>query len=311
MSAGDGLASVIIRTLNEEAKLGEVLTALRAQTYQRFEVLVVDSGSTDRTVEIARAFSARVHSIPRESFTYGYALNYGCQRAAGEYLIALSGHTIPWFPGWLARLLDHLAAPDIAASTGGGFSAGDDYATRRLRTVRIDARNYLAEPTWGLNNAAAAFRAELWRRHPFDEKLPYCEDLEWGWCWMKRGYALIWDEACSVIHEHREPLRQQYSRSLRLGAGLAAILPGSPLGQARGLSEWLVDPLKASLLALLHGYAPTRAAKLWGKYRGLNRPSPASYALEPEAAVPAAERFDYGDCTPWHRLLPQTGATPR
>ena len=266
--------SIVIRTLNEEAKLGDVLRALQGQTYQDFEVLLVDSGSKDGTVAIAEQFGATILRLDPGSFTFGRALNYGYERARGTYLVSLSGHAIPWCEGWLERLLSHLRAPDVAASTGGGFLPGDSPASRRTRVVRIEAANYKEAPLWGLNNAAGAVKAELWREHRFDEKLTGCEDCEWGWFWMKRGYALIWDEQCSVIHEHHETLPQQYRRSRREYAGLAAFLEMPRYGPREVLGEWLVTPLKEAAAALLRGYSCSRAAVMGGKYHGRRHPPP-------------------------------------
>jgi len=238
--------SIVIRTLNEEAKLGDVLRALQGQTYQDFEVLLVDSGSKDGTVAIAEQFGATILRLDPGSFTFGRALNYGYERARGTYLVSLSGHAIPWCEGWLERLLSHLRAPDVAASTGGGFLPGDSPASRRTRVVRIEAANYKEAPLWGLNNAAGAVKAELWREHRFDEKLTGCEDCEWGWFWMKRGYALIWDEQCSVIHEHHETLPQQYRRSRREYAGLAAFPGDAPLRPTRGTGRVVGHPPEGS-----------------------------------------------------------------
>ena len=284
--------SIVIRTLNEAAKLGEVLAALTRQTCQDFETLVVDSGSTDRTLEIAEQFGARIYCLPQESFTFGYALNYGFARAQGEYLVALSGHAIPWCAGWLARLLSHLEAPEVAGSSGGdGFLPGVDYATIRLRLVALHAGNYLSEPTWGFSNGVSAVKAELWRRHRFDEKLTGCEDLEWAWFWIKRGYTILWDESCSVIHEHHETLPQQCHRIWRECAGTAAFLELPRYGAAAWLTEWLVNPLKESLMALRRGYSGARAAELLGRRRGLLSPAEATYPLEPPEAVPDLERL--------------------
>jgi glycosyltransferase involved in cell wall biosynthesis len=86
------VASIIIRAKNEEALVGEVLTAVYEQTFRDFEVILVDSGSTDRTVEIARTFPIKIVEIRPEEFTYGRALNIGCKAAQGQFLVFVSAH---------------------------------------------------------------------------------------------------------------------------------------------------------------------------------------------------------------------------
>ncbi|MCL4235146.1 MAG: glycosyltransferase, partial [Deltaproteobacteria bacterium] len=69
-------ASIIIRTRNEERHVGEVLARVRDQRRIAFEVIVVDSGSTDATLSIVRKVpDIRLIEIPASSFTYGRALN--------------------------------------------------------------------------------------------------------------------------------------------------------------------------------------------------------------------------------------------
>ena len=77
------LASVIVRAKNEGRNIGRALSLLDAQTVrERLEVIVVDSGSQDDTVAIARAAGARIIEIPPESFTFGGSLNTGCRGGA-------------------------------------------------------------------------------------------------------------------------------------------------------------------------------------------------------------------------------------
>ena len=94
--------SIIIRTKNEEKWLGECLKKLREQTYSDFEIIVVDSGSTDWTLEIAKKSDARIVQIKPEEFSYPFALNVGCRHAtATEYFVILSGHSLPISRTWL------------------------------------------------------------------------------------------------------------------------------------------------------------------------------------------------------------------
>src|SRR5207249_4092205 len=78
MSREPPLASVVIRTKDEAASIGRLLEILRSQTIaDRLELIVVDSGSTDGTVDIAREHGVQPIEIPAESFTFGGSLNAG------------------------------------------------------------------------------------------------------------------------------------------------------------------------------------------------------------------------------------------
>ena len=74
------LVSVVIRTLNEEKHLDELLRSIRSQKSDLFdiEVVIVDSGSLDRTLEIANNYAARITYIKKREFTFGRSLNIGC-----------------------------------------------------------------------------------------------------------------------------------------------------------------------------------------------------------------------------------------
>src|SRR4051812_8781877 len=87
------LVRVVIRAKNEAAKIGTTLERLAAQTIADLaEVVLVDSGSIDGTLQIASRAGVDAIEIRPESFTYGGALNIGCRGAEAPYLVALSAH---------------------------------------------------------------------------------------------------------------------------------------------------------------------------------------------------------------------------
>lgn len=90
-----GMFSFVIRTKNEAIFLPQTLNAIREQrTTEKIEIIIVDSGSTDATLEIAKQFNCQVIKIRPEDFTWGYALNVGIQNAQGEYIGIISGHCV-------------------------------------------------------------------------------------------------------------------------------------------------------------------------------------------------------------------------
>src|SRR3546814_20115392 len=80
------LTSIVIRTLNEARYLGELLDGIEQQETGSFrvEVVVIDSGSTDGTLEIAERHGCTITHITREQFSFGRSLNMGCEVASGE-----------------------------------------------------------------------------------------------------------------------------------------------------------------------------------------------------------------------------------
>ena len=104
------LVSIIIRTLNEEKYLDELLKAVDSQITNNFsiEVIIVDSGSQDKTLEIAKSYQARIAFINKDKFTFGRSLNVGCELSNGGYLVFISGHCIPTNKDWLSNLVEPL-----------------------------------------------------------------------------------------------------------------------------------------------------------------------------------------------------------
>lgn len=112
--------SVIIPTFNGEAYLGRVLDGIRAQTFDgTVEVFVIDSGSTDGTLEIVRSRPwVRLHEIPNSEFGHGRTRNLAAKMARGRLLAFLTQDAIPMGPHWLQALtapLDEHGMDAVAA----------------------------------------------------------------------------------------------------------------------------------------------------------------------------------------------------
>ena len=108
-------ASVIVRAKNEARGIERTFKSLRRQTVP-VEIVVVDSGSTDGTVEIARRWCDRLVEIPAESFTYGYSLNCGAEVALAPFHFSLSAHCAP--EAWTTSLSGQaLALPKSRSSS--------------------------------------------------------------------------------------------------------------------------------------------------------------------------------------------------
>ncbi len=87
--------SIVIRALNEAEHLPRLLKGLARQTLQPDEIILVDSGSTDSSREICIQAGAKVVSISPSEFTFGRALNLGCEISKGEILVFVSAHVYP------------------------------------------------------------------------------------------------------------------------------------------------------------------------------------------------------------------------
>src|SRR4030043_2473855 len=111
--------SIIIRCKNEQRFIGKTLEKIFEQEIKiPFEVIVIDSGSVDRTIEIIKKYNVNLFQIPQQSFTFGYALNYGIEKANGNIICNLSAHCIPVSNSWLKKLVDPIVNSSSHATFG-------------------------------------------------------------------------------------------------------------------------------------------------------------------------------------------------
>ena len=128
--------SVVIRALNEERWLPDVLKMLERQRYRDFEVLLVDSGSVDRTRDLAAAAGARIVRLRSEDFTFGHALNVGIREARGSFIAILSAHAIPVDEEWRRLRSRRCAGPTRRWSMAGKIGHA---LSKILRGARLRA----------------------------------------------------------------------------------------------------------------------------------------------------------------------------
>ncbi|MEK7134540.1 MAG: glycosyltransferase family A protein [Patescibacteria group bacterium] len=203
--------SIIIRTRNESRNIEKVLHMLQQQTYQDFEIIIVDSGSTDDTLERAKKFDVKIFKILPEQFSYPYALNYGIERSsATKYICILSAHSIPISDRWLERGTgDFLMQKNIAGVYGNVRALPDGTLWDKLfyrnffplgqREQTIEQKTRMG--ILGFTNAL--IRKDLWQQRKINEAYGYGgEDGEWAAYWIARGYVIIKDSAFTVYHSH-------------------------------------------------------------------------------------------------------------
>ena len=211
--------SIVIRAFNEERWLPEVFESLDRQQYRNFETLVVDSGSIDRTRDIATANGARLVCLRSEDFTFGYSLNIGIEAARGSFIAIISAHAIPTDEHWLSRLIAPLRRPDTAMVFGGqrGHAISKFSEARDFERVFHSQPMSMDDDHVFVNNANSAIRKDLWEQHRFDEGLPGLEDAEWAKYWIPRGLEVFYEPAACVYHVHTESWAQVRHRFHREG----------------------------------------------------------------------------------------------
>lgn len=204
-SMGSGIAmkvSIIIRTKNEEEWIERTLYAVTNQDYDDKEIIVVDSGSTDATIQKAQQFPIKMIEYSGPYFP-GRALNLGTENSVGGLICYLSAHCIPTNDKWLERLLVRFDSPNIAGVYGRQIPLPDssDFDKRDLWTV-FGPESMVQEKNFFFHNANSMIRRDLWLERKFSNNLASLEDQEWAKQMINRGHKIIYEANACVHHFH-------------------------------------------------------------------------------------------------------------
>lgn len=198
----EATASIIIRTKNEESWISHCLNGVFKQSFDDFEVIVVDNESRDHTVPMVERFAVK-EVMTIADYLPGLALNMGIGRAQGKYIVCLSSHCIPKDENWLSALLANFEDPTIAGVYGRQLPLpfSPDLDKRDLLTVfgldkRIQTKDYF------FHNANSAVRRDVLEKIPFDETLRNLEDRHWAKRAIEAGYRLAYEPEAAVYHHH-------------------------------------------------------------------------------------------------------------
>jgi len=204
--------SVIMRTKNADWVVGQALRALHSQTVRHFELVVIDSGSTDRTLDIVREYSPILIQIPASAYIPGAVLNQAIERSTGDMLVFQNSDVVPLSPQALERLVGVFDEPKVVASFARQIPRPEAASwVRRDYAVSFPAEGN--NPTWlPLSLAFAAIRRSTWERHKFHTAAFGSEDIEWGTWARKQGLVVRYVPESVVMHSHNYTVREAFGR---------------------------------------------------------------------------------------------------
>jgi len=278
---GSPTSSIVIRTLNEADHLGALFDSIERQRVQPDEVVVVDSGSTDETVAIAESRGAHIVHIPPGDFTFGRALNWGCDAAKGDLLVFVSAHIYALADTWLENLLEPFDDSRVGLSYGGqtGDYRSNFAEVQLLRRWFPEDGATADQQNPFCNNANCAVRRGLWEAAPYDETLPGLEDMAFARELRAAGHRIAYVPSARIAHVHEERTHQTFNRYRREAIAYKDIFG------ATGMSL-----TNAMALALASITSDTRAAVRSRKVRSI--PSAASFRVAQFAGAWAGHRDD-------------------
>lgn len=220
--------SIIMRSFNEAWALRETLPALRAQDYRDWELIVIDSGSTDGSQDLIRAAApAHFVQITPAEYNPSRVMNHGLRLAATEFGIFLNADATPQGTGWLGPLAGALQDTRVAACFGRQVPRPDCQAVFACDYDRcFGPERESAQWDHFFSMVSSGLRKDVWARRGFREDLQYAEDDEYTrWC-RAQGYEVRYVPESVAMHSHNYTPDQSYRRAFGDARALAATWPG-------------------------------------------------------------------------------------
>jgi rhamnosyltransferase len=227
-------ASVLILTKNAGPRLAQVLAAVLDQAFDgRFEVVVVDSGSRDGTLELVRSQPAvKLVEIAPGEFGHGRTRNFAAAQSRGEFLVYITHDAVPQGRDWLSELLKPFADAQVAGVFGRHVAHrdADAFTVRDLEahfanigsypavlSKATDPARYQTDIGWVqllhfFSNNNSALRRAVWERHPFPD-VHFAEDQLWARSIIEAGYAKAYAADAVVAHSHSFGAMSQLRRA--------------------------------------------------------------------------------------------------
>ena len=269
----DPPVSVVISTKNAGEEFASTLEIIRSQTNIESEIIVVDSGSTDSTVELARRFGANVFQVAPESFDHGRTRNFGLSQASGEFCVLLSQDAVPVGETWLSTLLEPFSDDQVAGVSACMIPREDADPMGRWETeshrelMGNFVQNYRVQP-WDcfssltreerlrvtcFNNVCSVLRRGIWEELPFRPG-SFAEDMGWAVQALAAGHGVAYNPRARVVHSHNRPpsyhLRRHYISS-RIVPQVIQWVPPSPAIRDDLELAYLIRSLRAEVAFLL------------------------------------------------------------
>jgi rhamnosyltransferase len=224
--------SLVIPTKNGGALFHRVVQGLQQQDcWSEVEFVIIDSGSTDDTIAVARAAGARVISIHPETFNHGSARDQAIAQTRGPVVVLMVQDAVPGSTTLLSMLLEafddsevagvyarQVAQPDADVLTQRNLS---DWLTgRSAREVRQSKGEgwYCALAPMekflfcNFDNVCSAIRRSSWELNKFG-KVAFGEDIDWAERILRDGWKIVFEPSAFVIHSHDRPLAYEYKRT--------------------------------------------------------------------------------------------------
>lgn len=213
--------SVVIPTKNAGNSFNNLLVQIKNQRgIESIEIVIVDSGSTDRTLEFAQLHHAKIHTIRPEEFTHSYSRNVGGRNATGEFLVFTTQDIIPPNDIWLYTIIRFFKLHKVAALSCSEFPRFDSDLYYRMLAQNhykflgaFETDVFMQTPeskdpielrrNANLSDVCCLIKKEMFDKYEYRQN--YAEDLDLGLRLIADGHKLAFLGSVQIIHSHNRP----------------------------------------------------------------------------------------------------------
>lgn len=224
----DPSVSIVMRSYNEAWALKGTLPALQSQEYANWELIVIDSGSTDGSQDLIRAAKpAHFIQITPKEYNPSRVMNHGMRLAKSELVVFLNADATPQGDRWLRPLVNTLRDIRVGACFGRQIPRPDCEAVYACDYERCFGENR-ESAHWEhfFSMVSSGLRKDVWSKRGFREDLQYAEDDEYTrWC-IAQGYEVRYVPDSIVMHSHNYTPAQAYKRAFGDARAMAATWKG-------------------------------------------------------------------------------------
>ncbi len=278
--------SIVIPTKNAGPLLDRVLQAVFEQkTEYVYEVICVDSGSKDETLDIIRKYPCRLFQIPPEEFGHGKTRNYGAAQGTGTFIVFITQDALPAADTWLQNFIDAMKLDERIA---GGFGIHYPYPDCNLLDVRDLANHFKGfgetntvyfledreryEREEGYRHFLAFFsdnnaclRRSVWEKYPYED-VNFAEDQFWARKMIELGYGKVYCPYAPVYHSHNYKLTTYFARYYDEHKGLYELHGYETARHWTALPGMLYRQVRGDCAYIRHLEIPKRKKIYWAFY---------------------------------------------
>ena len=220
--------SIIIPTYNAQNYLVKLLESLKNQSMDEYELIIIDSSSKDKTVEIAKKYTNNVIIIPQNEFDHGRTRAKAVQMAKGDILVFLTQDALPYNEFTIKNIIKVFEDKDIGAAYGRQLSYEDtnlfgkhlrkfNYPDKTIVRTKRDISQYGIK-TAQLSNSFSAYRKSVLEEvGNFKDNLILGEDVYAGAKMVLARYKLVYTAEAKVYHSHSYTIGQEFKRYFDVG----------------------------------------------------------------------------------------------